>query len=101
MRFMGDQIKKLVSNLPKVTEMASFKVSGFGETRNWTKRSILWYLPYWKTNLLRHNLDVMHIEKTFFDNVLNTVIRVKGKTKDDVKARLEMETLCSRKELHL
>ena len=29
----------------------------------WKKRSIFWDLPYWKTNLIRHNLDVMHIEK--------------------------------------
>ncbi|XP_057548066.1 uncharacterized protein LOC130826501 [Amaranthus tricolor] len=29
----------------------------------WKKRSIFWDLPYWKTNTIRHNLDVMHIEK--------------------------------------
>ncbi|XP_073051313.1 uncharacterized protein [Primulina eburnea] len=28
------------------------------------RRSIFWELPYWSTNLIRHNLDVMHIEKT-------------------------------------
>ena len=32
----------------------------------WKKRSIFWDLPYWKTNLIRHNLDVMHIEKKKF-----------------------------------
>jgi hypothetical protein len=37
------------------------------ETRwhNWRKKSIFFELPYWKTLLVRHNLDVMHIEKTF------------------------------------
>jgi len=84
-----------------MTEMASFKISSFGETHNWTKRSIIWNFPYWKTNLLRHNCDVMHIEKNFFDNVLNTMMDVKGKTKDDAKARLDMETLCNCKKLHL
>ena len=29
----------------------------------WKKKSIFFRLPYWKDNLLRHNLDVMHIEK--------------------------------------
>jgi hypothetical protein len=29
----------------------------------WKKKSILFRLPYWKDNLLRYNLDVMHIEK--------------------------------------
>jgi len=28
----------------------------------WTKISIFFNLPYWKTNLLHHNLDVMHTE---------------------------------------
>jgi len=43
----------------------------------------------------------MHIEKNFFDNVLNTVMDVTGKTKDDAKARLDLESLYNRKELHL
>jgi hypothetical protein len=36
---------------------------GANETAVWKKKSILFTLPYWKDNLLRHNLDVMHIEK--------------------------------------
>jgi hypothetical protein len=47
-------------------------------------------LPYWKTNLLRHNLDVMHIKKNMFENIFNTVMDVKGKTKDNIKARLDI-----------
>nr|KAJ0190893.1 hypothetical protein LSAT_V11C800416210 [Lactuca sativa] len=30
----------------------------------WKKRSIFWDLPYWKINLIRHNFDVMHVEKS-------------------------------------
>ena len=37
----------------------------------WNKCCILWDLPYWRTNLIRHNLDVMHIEKHAFENVFN------------------------------
>ena len=32
---------------------------------NWKKRSIFFELPYWSTLLIRHNLDVMHIEKMY------------------------------------
>jgi hypothetical protein len=35
----------------------------------WKKKSIFFRLPYWKDNLLRHNLDVMHIEKNVMDNI--------------------------------
>lgn len=30
---------------------------------NWTKKSIFFELPYWRTLKLRHNLDGIHIEK--------------------------------------
>ncbi|KAG6406054.1 hypothetical protein SASPL_133650 [Salvia splendens] len=53
----------------------------------WNKRSIFWDLPYWKTNAIRHNLDVMHIEKNIFDNIFNTIMNVEGKTKDNANAR--------------
>ena len=54
-----------------------------------------------KTNLLRHSLDVMHIEKFFLDNIINTVIDVKGKIKDNVKARLDLAEHCRQPELEL
>jgi len=76
-------------------------VEGFGERHNWTKKSIFWELPYWKTNLLLHNLDVMHIEKNFFDNIFNTVMDGKGKGKDNVKARMDVLEHCKRPELEL
>ena len=50
--------------------------------------------------MIRHNLDVMHIEKNFFDNILNTVMNVEGKTKDNAKSREDLKELCSRPELH-
>ncbi|KAL1556623.1 hypothetical protein AAHA92_12218 [Salvia divinorum] len=65
----------------------------------WRKRSIFWNLPYWKTNLIRHNLDVMHIEKNVFDNIFNTIMDVDGKTKDNANARRDLEVLGIRPEL--
>ncbi|WMV28786.1 hypothetical protein MTR67_022171 [Solanum verrucosum] len=49
--------------------------------------------------MIRHNLDVMHIEKNVFDNVFNTVLEVDGKTKDNPKARLDVVKYCNRPHL--
>lgn len=76
-------------------------LSGFGDSHNWVKRSIFWDLPYWRTNLVRHKLDVMHIEKNIFDIIFHTVLYVKGKSKDNANARKDLEQLCDRPELHL
>jgi hypothetical protein len=77
------------------------KFPGYGLTHNWVKRSIFWELPYWKINLLRHNLDFMHIEKNVFENIFNTIMDVKGKTKDNIKARLDVALFCNRKNMEL
>ena len=49
--------------------------------------------------LIRHNLDVMHIEKNVFENVFNTVMNVPGKTKDTSKSIQELNEYCRRPEL--
>ncbi|XP_028103364.1 uncharacterized protein LOC114302527 [Camellia sinensis] len=68
---------------------------------NRSKRSIMFDLPYWKTLKLRHNLDVMHIEKNICDNVVGTLLSVDRKNKDMDKARLDLEDMKIRNELHL
>ena len=90
--------------LPHVTfgiQHNKYKIVGFGEKHNWVKRSIFWELPYWHTLLIRHNLDVMHIEKNVFENLFNTMMDIKGKTKDNVKARMDLKLYCRRPELEL
>ncbi|XP_048591404.1 uncharacterized protein LOC125576096 [Brassica napus] len=77
------------------------KKSGYGKYHNWHKESIFWELSYWRDLILRHNLDVMHIEKNFFDNIMNTLMNVKGKSKDTINSRLDMEIFCDRPHLHL
>jgi hypothetical protein len=73
---------------------------GYGDTHNWQKRSIFWRLPYWSSNLIRHNLDVMHIEANNFGNVFNTIMDLE-KTKDNIKARLDLAEVCDRLDLEL
>ncbi|WMV46923.1 hypothetical protein MTR67_040308 [Solanum verrucosum] len=66
----------------------------------WKKRSIFFELPYWKHNLLRHNLDVMHIEKNIVDSILGTLLNISGKTKDHAIARYDLKDMGIRKNLH-
>ena len=67
----------------------------------WDRRSILWDLPYWKHLKLRHNLDVMHIEKNICENLLGAFLNIEGKTKDTVNSRLDLEDMGIREDLHL
>ena len=50
------------------------------------KESTFFTLPYCETNLIRNNLDVMHIEKNVCDNLLGTLLNIEGKSKDNLKA---------------
>jgi hypothetical protein len=35
-------------------------------------------------------MDVMHVEKNFCDSIIDTLLNIKGKIKDDVNVRLDM-----------
>jgi len=50
-------------------------------------------------NLFRHNLDVMHIENNMFENIFNTVMDIKGKIKDNIKARMDITLFYERMRL--
>jgi hypothetical protein len=62
-------------------------------------RRVFFELPYWKSLLLRHNLDVMHIEKNICEALLATLLGL-AKSKDSLKARLDMQELGIRKDQH-
>jgi len=70
-----------------------------GGCQQWRKKSIFFQLPYWEYNLLRHNLDVMHIEKNVCDNVLYTILNESGKTKDNLNARKDLKEMGVRSDL--
>ncbi|CAM8892935.1 unnamed protein product [Rhodiola kirilowii] len=46
-----------------------------------------------------YSLDMMHIEKNVFENIIGTILGLQGKIKDDVKAREGLEKQEIRKEL--
>ncbi|CAM8978510.1 unnamed protein product [Rhodiola kirilowii] len=99
----GYEVYERVRNLKYIWEQRINEVfDGFGVDHNWTKKSIFWELPYWVDVKHKHNLDVMHIEKNIFENLFNTIMDVKGKTKDDgVKCRKDIGLYCRRRELEL
>nr|XP_027108997.1 uncharacterized protein LOC113728834 [Coffea arabica] len=66
---------------------------------NWKKLSIFFDLPYWKDNMIRHNLDVMHIEKNICEIIVATLLNLE-KTKDNKKSRLDLRDMGIRSELH-
>ena len=67
---------------------------------NWTKNSIFLELPYWSNLLIRHNIDVMHVEKNICDNMLSTLLDISGKMKDNNKAQLDVADMKFLSELH-
>ena len=42
------------------------------------KKSIFFELEYWEHLVLRHNLDVMHIEKNVSDSLISTLLNIPG-----------------------
>ncbi|XP_026430489.1 uncharacterized protein LOC113327516 [Papaver somniferum] len=67
----------------------------------YSKRSILYNLPYWKFLQLRHNVDVMHVEKKFAENMFGTFMNHKDKSKDGDPTRKDLELLNLKPDLWL
>jgi len=76
------------------------KFVGYGVEHMWTHKSPLMMLPYYK-DLLPHNIDVMHTEKNVAEALWATVMDIPDKTKDNVKARVDLATICDRPKLHM
>ncbi|KAI5342902.1 hypothetical protein L3X38_010778 [Prunus dulcis] len=66
---------------------------------NWTHKPMFFELPYWSKLKLRHNLDVMHVEKNVFNTLVGTILDIEVKTKDTIKARLDLESMGIRRGL--
>ena len=49
---------------------------------------------------MRHNLDVMHIEKNICDSIVGTLLSMKGKSKDNLNSHLDLQVIGIRDQLH-
>jgi hypothetical protein len=47
------------------------------------------------------NIDVMHTEKNVAEALWATIMDIPGKTKDNVKAKVDLATLCDRPNLEM
>jgi hypothetical protein len=84
------QIDALVLNNSK-----GHHFEGYGEQHMWTHKSGLTRLPCYDDLLLPHNIDVMHTEKNIAEALWATLMDT-DKTKDNIKARVDLATLCNR-----
>ena len=100
--------KELQAELEKVRpgiqqESRKRKRSDLGSKKDhvpiWGRRVCLWDLKYWAKLKLRHNLDVMHIEKNICENLIWTILNLEGKTKDTLNARIDLKDLNIKEEL--
>jgi hypothetical protein len=69
---------------------------GYREQHMWTHKSGLTRLPYYDDLLLPHNIDVMHTEKNVAEALWETIMDIPDKSKDNVKARVDLVALCDR-----
>jgi hypothetical protein len=69
---------------------------GYGLQHMWTHKSGLTRLPYFDDLLLPHKIDVMHTKKNITEALWATIMDIPDKSKDNVKFRVDLTTLCDR-----
>ena len=92
-----------MKNLPpqvhgKHLQFGGVKRRRVAEDRNLRKKSIFYELDYWSTNILKHNIDVMHVEKNVCDSLLGTILD-NDKSKDTTNARYDLKKMGVRESL--
>ncbi|KAM6554839.1 hypothetical protein CsatB_015601 [Cannabis sativa] len=102
-RFTCEEILSQVNNLePQILghheNFGGVKRRRVAETCNWRKKSIFYELEYWSTNILKHNIDVMHVEKNVCDSLLGTILD-NDKSKDTTNARHDLKKMGIRESL--
>ena len=93
----GEQVYEKVKNINVIFGKTA---KSRKETNVWKKRSVFFDLPYWRTLDVRHCIDVMHVEKNVCDSIVGTLLNIQGSSKDDVNARLDLQAMGIREELH-
>jgi hypothetical protein len=74
--------------------------NGNKTSRLFKKRSIFWNLPYWKDLMVHHAIYVMHVEKNVCEALVSTLLDKPSKTKDTLKAQMDLEKMRLRMDLH-
>ena len=61
----------------------------------------MYKLPYGKNKKLKHNIDVMQVEKNISESTYCTLLGIEGKNKDTNKALIDLQNINFRHTLHL
>ena len=99
-------LQEVLEELEKVKDVCLGKHSGKRKRKHveepviYNRKSAWWGLPYWKDLLLPHNVDVLHVEKNIYKNILWTLLVMEGKTKDTTNARLDLHDMKIRPQYH-
>jgi hypothetical protein len=65
------------------------------------KQSIFFkYLPYWRDLDTCHNINLMHVTKNVFNNIIGTLLEMSKKMKDGLKSCNDVVQFGLRSELH-
>jgi hypothetical protein len=48
------------------------------------------YLPYWKDIQTCHSIDLIHVTKNLFDNIIGALLDIPRKTMDELKSRTDI-----------
>ncbi|GJS64510.1 hypothetical protein Tco_0679074 [Tanacetum coccineum] len=95
-KFDRDQIQAQLARLPTRVKGKHPRHVGVKIKRNvrvelnWTKQSIFYELEYWSFLTLKHNLDIMHIEKNVLEAILNTLL-MNGESKGTRQGKTRLE----------
>jgi hypothetical protein len=57
-------------------------------------------LPYWKDLETCHSIDLMHVTKNVFNNIIGTLLEMLRKMKDGLKSHNDLVQFGLRPELH-
>ena len=91
--FLGCQLSRAPRPLSgaEVLDSLSGVEVVFGKGRQPSNmEGIFFDLPYWNDLLVCHNLDMMHIENSVCESLIDTLLNIPWKTKDGENAMLDM-----------
>ena len=82
---------KVGKNIPEIGRKRKKTIDE--EVPAWYRMSKFFDLPYWKTNLTRHNIDVMHTKMNVMKHLINTIMNHKDMSKDGINARKDLKIM--------
>jgi hypothetical protein len=84
-----------VKMLNDLKESENIGSEGYSEKHNWTHKSCLRELPYAKTMILPHNIDLMRQERNVAESIISMCFDVVGFSKDNMNAKKDLAALCN------